>query len=124
MGNVDIYHSRRTNYEECLYWVRDERQSVGDLSQWILKNVPSGKFYAREVNPLYNQENAVVNSMMFDKNTISLETDDDVDDITRGCVVMYNGKPWIVDSVQRVLHRKESQFSSEKHYKVTVNIRR
>ena len=61
---------------------------------------------------------------MLDKNTISLETDDIVEDLERGCVVLYNGKPWIVDSVMRELHRKESQFDSEKYYKTIINIRR
>ena len=123
MGNIDIYHSRRANYAECWYWIRDERISVGDLSQWILKNKTNGMFYAREVNPLYNQENPIANAMMFDKNIISLETDDDVDDLTRGCVVLYAGKPWIVDNVQKRLHRKESEFDTEKHYKTIINLR-
>lgn len=124
MGNIDIYHSRRTNYEECFYWIRDERTSVGDLNQWILKNKHNGVFYAREVSPEYNQANPQANVFMLDKNMITLETDDDIDDISRGCVVLYNGKPWMVDNVQRKLHLKESQFDSEKHYTVIVSIRR
>lgn len=124
MGNIDIYHSRRTNYEECWYWIRDERVSVGDLSQWILKNKSNGMFYAKEENSMYNQENPVVNAMMFDKNIITLSTEDDVDDLTRGCVVLYDGKPWIVDNVQRILHRKESALSNEKHYRSIINLRR
>ena len=124
MGNIDIYHSRRTNYEECIYWVRDESVAVGDLNQWVLKNKSNGVFYAKEVSPEYNQANPQANVFLFDKNIITLETDDDVDDIDRGCVVLYNGKPWMVDNVQRQLHRKESQFDTEKHYKTIVSIRR
>lgn len=124
MGNVDIYHSRRSNYAECIYWIRDERVSVGDLNQWIMKNKSNGLFYAREVSPEYNQQNPQANVFMFDKNTVTLETDDDVDELKRGCVVLYNGHPWIVDNVQRKLHRKESQFDIEQHYKTIVSIRR
>lgn len=124
MGNVDIFHSRRTNYAECVYWIRDERQSVGDLNQWIMKNKSNGVFYAREISPKYNQANPQVNVFMLDKNMITIETDDDVDDISRGCVVLYNGHPWIVDTVQRELHRKESEFDIEQHYKTILSLRR
>ena len=124
MGNIDIYHSRRTNYAECVYWVRDESVAIGDLNQWILKTKSNGVFYAREVNAIYNQANPQANVFMFDKDVIALETDDDVDDLSRGCVVLYNGKPWMVVDVQRKIHRKESEFDTEQHYKVIVNIRR
>jgi len=124
MGNIDIYHSRRTNYEECYYWVRDERSSVGDLNQWILKNKSNGSFYAKETNAIYNQANPQANVIMLDKNVIAIETDDDVDEIERGCIVLYNGKPWMVDNVQRYTHRKESEFDIEKHYKTVINLRR
>lgn len=124
MGNIDIYHSRRTNYEECVYWVRDESVIVGDLNQWVLKNKSSGVFYAKEVSPEYNQANPQANAFLFDKDIITLETDDDVDELSRGCVVLYNGKPWMVNDVQRKLHRKESAFDIEKHYKTIVSIRR
>ena len=124
MGNIDIYHSRRTNYAECVYWVRDERTSVGDLNQWILKNKSNGVFYAREVSPQYNQQNQQANAFMFDRNVITLQTDDDVDELTRGCVVLYQGHPWMVDTVQRLLHRKESEFDVEQHYKTIISMRR
>ncbi len=124
MGNIDIYHSRRSNYAECVYWIRDESVAIGDLNQWIMQNKPKGVFYAREVNALYNQANPQANVFMVDKNVIALETDDDIDDISRGCVVLYNGKAWIIDNVQKKLHRKESEFDIEQHYKTVLNIRR
>ena len=121
---IDIYHSRRTDYELCYYWIREEKSNLTDLSQWILKNKYSGMFYAKEENSLSNQENPIANTIMFDKNIISLSTEDDVDDLTRGCIILYDGKAWMVDNVQRIIHHKESQFSVEKHYKTIINIRR
>lgn len=124
MGTVDIYRSRRTCYAQCLFWIRDERVSIGDLSQWVLKNRPEGTFYAKEVSPAYNQENPQANVVMFDKNIISLETTDDVHQISRGCVVMYNGHPWMVDSVQQRVRRRETQFSNEPSYTTIINMRK
>ena len=123
-GTRDLFHSRRTYYAECEYWIRDERQSVGPASEWILKNSSSGVFYAKEVSPRHNQMNQVGNVFAFDRNNIALETDDDVNEIDRGCIVKYNNEIWIVDSVQREIHRKESEFNVELDYKYTINLRK
>ena len=124
MGTVDIYHSRRTYYAECKYWICEEKDIVSDATQWILKHVASGTFFAKEVSPQYNQFNPINNRFAFDKNTITLECDDDLSQITRGCVVLYNGKAWTVDDVQKSIHRKESEFNVEIDYKYTIALRR
>ena len=124
MGNVDVYHSRRTNYALCKYWVRNEKISDAQLNEYVLKTKPQGEFYAKEVNPNYNQENPQANAMMFQKNVITLETNDDINDIKVGNVVMYNGKLWHVEGIQSKLHRKESEFDTEEHYTIVLNIRR
>ena len=124
MGNIDIYHSRRTKYEKCWYWIRNAKASTGELDKWILENKSKGSFYAREANPLYNQSNPQANVIMVDRNVIAIETDDDIDDISRGCVVLYDGHAWIVDTVQKILHRKESEMSIHKHYKFILSMRR
>ena len=122
-GTVDLFHSRRTSYAECIYWLRDERVSVGNVNEWILKHSPSGTFYAKEESPRFNSENRV-NSSSFDKNTITLSCDDDISDIKRGCIVLYNGKTWFVESVQGEPHRKECEFSVDIDYKYYVSLRR
>ena len=94
------------------------------MSQWILQNKVSGTFYAREVSPSYNQEQPLANVAMFDKNVITIETDDDINNISRGCIVLYQGHPWMVETVQQKLHRKESQFDIEEHYKTIISMRR
>lgn len=124
MGTVDLFHSRRTCFAECKYWIRDERDSVANASQWVLKHTPSGTFYAKEISPQYNQFANVGNNFMFDKNTITLECDDDISDISKGCIVLYNGKAWIVDDVQKSIHRKESEFNIDIDYKYVITLRR
>ena len=89
MGNVDLFHSRRANFSKCEYWVRDERNSVGSPQQWVLRNVPSGRFYARPISVKSNQMNVVNGVWALDSNRITLETDDGIDDISRGSVVKY-----------------------------------
>lgn len=124
MGTVDIYHSRRTCYAECKYWIREEGKSFGNANEWILKNVPSGSFLAKEISPNYNRMNQSGGVFAFDKNVVTLESDDDLHEISRGCLVLYNGHCWMVDDCQRVIHRKETEFNIENDYKYIVNIRR
>ena len=124
MGTVDIFHSRRTYFAECKYWIRDERTVVGNSSEYILKHTPSGTFYAKEISPHYNQHNQVGNGYIFDKNGITLESDEDLEEIITGSIVLYNGKAWFVDNVQKEVHRKESEFNVDLDYKYIITLRR
>lgn len=121
-GNVDIFHSRRTHYAECYYWIRDERNTV-DKNKWVLENKSNGVFYAKEISPKTNQMNQAGGVFAFDRDIITLQTNDDISKISRGCIVTYNGKPWIVDNVQSETHRKESQFSVEIEYSYILSLR-
>lgn len=123
MGRVDIYHSRRTNYHKCFFWIRNERRQVADLNQLVYKDKPSGSFYARETTPITNQENIVQGAWLGDRNFITIVTDDDIEDLTRGSVVKYKDKLWMVDSVQSKEHTKESEFSKKSHYTYYINLR-
>lgn len=120
---IDIYHSRRGKFRKCEYWLRDESDSF-DINSWVLKNKPQGIFYATEVNAISNQANPINNAIMFDKNMVAISTDDDIEDISRGCIVLYNGKTWIVDNVQAEIHKKETEFQSGTHATWTLSLRR
>lgn len=124
MGRVDLNHSRRTNYAECIYWIRDENDAIANASKWVLENQPAGDFYAKSVSPKTMQELPLQGTWMFDKNSITLETDDDISDITRGSIVKYNNKLWFVVDVQGEVHEKESAFSEEIDYKYFLLLRR
>lgn len=124
MGRVDLFHSRRTNYHKCEYWIRDERNKSGSPSQWVLMNEPSGWFYGKPLSPKSNQPNVINGTWMLDSNHITLETDDDVNDITRGCVVKFDDQLWLVESVQKQIHNKESEFCKHIDYKYTIALTR
>ena len=124
MGHVDIYHSRRANYTECNYWVRDERDAIGTPEQWIMKHQTSGTFWAKPITPKSNQQNQVSGVWMLDRNMLTIETDDHVTDITRGCLILYRGHVYMVESVQYHIHLKESEFNQEEECKTIINMRR
>ena len=124
MGRVDLFHSRRANYDRCEYWIRDERNASGTPSQWVLNNVPSGHFWAKPVSVKSSQMNVVNGVWALDDHRMALETDDDIDDISRGSVVRFGGELWLVESTQREIHHKESEFSRHLDYRYVLNLTR
>ena len=124
MGNVDLFHSRRTNYNKCEYWIRDERDATGSPSQWILYNQSSGTFYAKPVSVRSNQANVLNGVWMLDNNRVTIESDDDIEGIARGCLVKYDEELWLVESVQKEKHHKESEFRKHPDYKYIISMTR
>ena len=121
-GRVDLFHSRRANYERCDFWLRDERNRTGTPSEWIRFNKPAGSFYARPVNPKSQSMDVVNGVWALDGERVAIETDDDVEDLCRGCWVRYQGQIWIVESVQRTQHHKESEFAWRPDWRYTVSM--
>lgn len=124
MGSVDLFHGRRANFHRCVYWVRDERDAMGTAEEWVTVNLPSGSFYAKPVTPKNNSANVINGVWMLDSNHIALETDDDVLGISRGSIVRFDGELWLVESVQKSIHNKESEFSKKIDYKYTIAMTR
>ena len=124
MGNVDLFHSRRTNYHKCAYWVRDERNAAGSPRNWVLENQPSGNFYAKTISVKSNQMNIINGVWAVDKDYITLETDDTVDDINRGCLVDFNEELWLVENTQRQPYNKQAEFSRKIVYKTILTLTR
>lgn len=121
-GTVDLFHSRKDNYEECLYWVRDERKPIGDASKFIYNKTPSGVFFARQSDTKINQPNVVNGVWMFGSNTMTIKTEDDVIDLKRGCIVKAYNEIWLVTNVQQKIHLKESMFNVEPDYTYYISL--
>jgi len=121
---VDIYHSRRVNYKKVLYYNRDENVSVGDMAIWVLQTTPKGIFYARDITASTFSKQQVNNTFMFDKNTTTIETSDDVSDLEVGSVLLYLGKVWFVENIQAITHTKSTEFSDKMEATYYIAIRR
>lgn len=120
MGRIDLFHSRRSNYNRCEYWNRDERNKSGSPSQWVLMNQPSGSFYAKPLSVKSTQISVINGTWSTDSNHTTLETDDEISDISRGSVVKFDEQLWLVEAVQREIHNKESEFSKHIDYKYII----
>lgn len=121
---IDIYHSRRVNYKLSYYWKRNESVKIGDASKWVLENKPSGSFYAKPESEQSLIKNQIHNEFLLDRNSIVISTSDEINDLDSEDLVLYSGKTWLVVSIQRKIHIKETEFSSEEHYTSYINLRR
>lgn len=117
---IDIYHSRRTKFERCPYFVE---QPDRDLNEWVLKEKPSGIIYCQPVQNRNMSNNPINNVMLFSKNTMCLLTNDECDDLKTNSIILYRGHPWIVTDLSKELHLKQSEFGHD-HYDIYIYIRR
>ena len=92
-GCISELTSRRTNFDECKYWKRDETDS--SLEDYVHEHRYSGIFYAKETTAQVGQKNIVGNMFMFDQNTATIETMDLVD-ISSGDIIKFQDELWIV----------------------------
>ena len=123
MGNVDEYGSRRTKYTLCEYWIRDSRVAITDANEWVISHDSQGFFYAKESSPKYGQFNTIGAGFVFSRAGITLETEDEIPNISEGCLIKYNGRVWFVDNVQELVKRKRSALDNRLHYKRYITLR-
>lgn len=105
---VDLYHSRRGKYRQCIYWTQ---KITSKKEEFVRENEPTGIFYAEETNALQTSKNQLNGVIAIDGESITLLTNDIVNDIKAGNVVFYLGKVWIVESVQFAFQKKQEQYS-------------
>lgn len=122
--SIDLFHSREVNRQRCRYWIRDERDRTGSPQEWVLYNQSAGIFYAKPVSARNNQMNGINGVWSHDVNSVTIETDDHVDNLSRGCLIEYIGELWLVESVQSVPHLAESEMPKKPHFKTIISMTR
>lgn len=120
-GSIDLFTSRRVDFDLCTYWSRDNDES--DLSEYAHENEPSGAFYAKDENPSTLQKQDIGGIFLFDENTITLSTPDAVD-IKAGDVVSYDDNYWAVRNVQEVWVNKNQQFMKSSSKRTYIQLKR
>ena len=120
-GCIDIFESRRTNFERVEFWKRDINSDTPTSE--IVSEKCSGIFYAREANSESSRNEIVSGSFMFDDSNIMLITNDDVRELSQNDVCKYDERLWNVVSVQRKRIKKRSEFSRIPVYKTYIMLR-
>lgn len=111
-GSIDLWASRRADFERCEWWKRDNN-ATKDLSHFVLEKKPQGVFYAQEANSESFKNSQYGGVFMSRETNITLKTSDTVNDIQEGDVVKFQGSLWRVTDVQVSEIHKQKQFLDE-----------
>lgn len=122
-GSVDLWQSRRANFEKCEWWKRDN-EATKDLSKFVLSKKRQGYFYATEANSQSFKNSQYGGVFMSRETNITLKTNDDVDEIQEGDIVRYSNALWRVTDVQVSEIHKQKQFLDEVSKVTYIGIKR
>ncbi len=118
-----IFTSRRDMPHLCRYWKQDETEYY-DKNEIGYKKKAEGEFYAKEVSSQQNSSQVVGGVFMFDNNTVSLKTNDDIENMRKNDIVEYNEEFWRVIDIQKKPIRKNSQFMKRQIYTYYISLKR
>lgn len=121
VGCINEYTSRRVNFELCYYWKRNDEEK--DLSEYLLEEVPNGRFYAREITAFTNRKQEINNTFLFDETTITIETNDTIE-AKVGDVVYFDDEVWVVLNIQRKHIHKNKQFLKADYNRTYLQLKR
>ena len=118
-GCIDLFTTRRTYFYQCNYWrVDDLNKNINEL---VNEQKPTGRFYAKKENAETNQGNVVGGAFMFDANSITISTADDID-IQKNDAVLFDGEVWRVRDVQSNEIEKQAQLRRKPSRKTYISL--
>lgn len=109
VGSIDLWGSRRTSFERCEWFTRDEK-ATKDLSKIVFDTKPKAVFYAKEANSASYQKQDIGGLFLGDESVVTISTTDCLDGIKGGDKVKFRGVLWNVTSVQQSEAHRQSQF--------------
>lgn len=111
----DLFQSRRNYNERCKWWSRNEAEE-NTPDELIMKRVPSGQFYAKEMNAEQLMKLNLGGVFRIDSTHVTIKSPDDLDNIKGDDIVLYQGEKWMVVSVQKTKAKlQQTEFAADKN---------
>ena len=125
--NDTLFGSRRDYFDKCRFWKKvdftnEEYSSIVVVSNdrnKLMHNLrePSGYFYAKPISAENSNSNLIGGTFMFESNSVTLKTNDDISMIQKDDLVEFRGMIYRLVSLQKKLLRMNpSQYSNEAKY--------
>lgn len=105
----DRYQSHAGYNEKGRWWHRNENDD-NETDEIIMQRVSSGAFLAKEVTPRRTEDIQVGGVFMFEKDTITIKTPDNLEGIASEDIVEFRGDKWRVVNVQRSKAKNQNTF--------------
>lgn len=119
----DLFTNRRDYFERCTYWALDEEDYVKN-NEMVYEMTPTGFFNAKQITGEDNSPQVVGGTFMFDSSSITLKTNDYIEDIKQNYLVEYKNEIWRVTNVQKTPIKKENQFHNQIRYTYYLRLKR
>lgn len=134
--NADLFTSRRNHFNRCYYWKKNDREIEMSADLYTMVSVdseskemcyerePDGWFDANEISN-YEEDNQIVGgTFMFDNNSSTLETNDNIPLLGVNDVIVYDNYVWRVVKAARKKRKRQAQFSKDYSYKTYITLKR
>jgi len=120
-GCINVYTSRRTNYDIVYYWKRNE--NIKDLAKYVYEVKADGLFYAREITAELKDAQQVNNAFMFDNQSITIVTEDMIN-VEVNDIVKYDNEIWRVVNIQKNHIHKTHKFMKKGFDRIFMQLTR
>lgn len=121
---IDLYASRRDRFIECKYWLKIKDKNIVKPNQIIFNTVPTGSFYAKEVNPYSKNNQVIAELFMLKEESVLISTCDDICGLELNDRVEMDEKKYRVNSIQESPFKKNRQFSTSITKEYFIELRR
>lgn len=121
-GMLDLFTSRRTMHDKCVFWCRKADE---DLNALIFNtNEPSGFFYAKQITSIQDIPQVLAGVFLFDSETVTIQSNDKIDKLKRDDMVQFRDEIWRVEQVQKTPIRMNNQYSKDIRMTYFVRLKR
>lgn len=118
---INLYTNRADTPEKAEYWKVDKNYKKVD--EIVYQKKPSGVFYCCEKSSQATTSQRAGSMMSFENDTMGIMTRDAIDDIQNHDIVLYRGKYWMVDQVQKVAIKSNLYYRNRPSYEIYLQIR-
>ena len=123
MGCVDLFTSRRINYDKCTYWCVDDAWSDLHPNEIATKKQPTGFFFANEEDMLSRENQIIAGAFMFESATITLSTSDYIPELKANDLVKHDDVVYRVTAVRSVPYKRQQQYSRNPSKKTYIALK-
>lgn len=123
-GSRDLFTSSRIYFNRCPYWCVDEEWLEMHPNEIAIKKKPTGYFNAKEESPFRTSNQIVGGAFMFERNDLTISTEDDIYDIKENDILKFRGEIYRISDIQRQPKLKQTQYSNRPSCKTFLTLKR
>lgn len=122
-GSVDLFTSRRVNFNRCTYWHLDESWTEMHPNEIAIKKHPTGHFTANEEDMFRKENQIIAGAFMFESANITLSTSDYIPELDVNDIVKYDNQIYRVVDIRKQPLKRQRQYLNTPAYKTYIALK-